>query len=339
MLLAAVALGAPLVGFTPGGTATRTTAAYTESAAVRRADAPGCHGSAATNPNDPVPVGIWHADGFNEVFVGVCIAGRGPFPFLIDSGAGVSVISQPLARLLRLPAVGRPIAIAAIGCNVRASVVATSSWSMGRIALATQSLVELNFPALIRPDVDGIIGSDVLARFGAIRIDYRAEELALERREGPQFQRVISAGKPTKVPTAPALLADTSRTPIPLLVVESPRGVSVATTVYFDGLAELFVVDTGASISIMTKRLSLTFAPVGRDFEGAGAGCDVGGPEVRSGAWSAGAVHLAPQALGVVNLPASTLAMGLLGSDVFFERGILVVDYQNARMYLGDENA
>src|SRR5580658_8522801 len=130
---------------------------------------------------------------------------------------------------------------------------------MGSIALATQSLVELNFPALIRPEVDGIIGSDVLARFGAIRIDYRAEELTLARRERPQFQHVIAAEKPTKVPTALALLGNTSRTPIPLFVVESPREVSVATTVSFNGLAERFVVDTGASISIMTKRLSLTF--------------------------------------------------------------------------------
>jgi hypothetical protein len=210
---------------------------------------------------------------------------------------------------------------------------------MGGIELANQSLVELNFPATLRRDVDGVIGSDVLARFGAVRIDYRSQELALERGESPQFQIVISTEKPTKVPTVPALLGDTNPTPIPLSVIESPLQVSVTTVVYLNGLPELFAVDTGASISIITKDISSTFTPVGRDFEGESAGCSVGGPEVQSGAWSAGAVHLAPQALGVVELPASIFAMGLLGSDVFFEKGILVIDYQNARMYLGDENA
>jgi hypothetical protein len=339
MVLTAIALGTPFAGFAPSAMATTATATYSEAAAVHRADALGCHGPGSANPDDPVPIGIWHADGFNEVLVGVCVAGRGPFPFLIDSGAEVSVISQSLARSLRLSLTGDPVTIAAIGCNEQASDVTIRSWSMGGIELADQSLVELNFPAALRRDVDGVIGSDVLARFGAIRIDYRAQELALERNEAPPFLIVISTKKPTKVPTVPALLDDTSPTPIPLSVIESPLQVSVTTVVYLHGLPELFAVDTGASISIVTKALSSGLTPVGRDFEGESAGCNVGGPEVQSGAWSAGAVRLTPQALGVVELPASLFVMGLLGSDVFFEKGILVIDYQNARMYLGDENA
>jgi hypothetical protein len=336
MVLAAVAAALPFGGFTPSGMAAAAT--YSESAAAHRAVGPGCHGSASASPHDPVPIGIWHANGFNEVLVGVCVAGRGPFPFLLDSGAEVSVISQSLARSLRLSPTGSPVTIAAIGCNEQASDVTVRSWSMGGIELANQSLVELNFPAILRRDVYGVIGSDVLARFGAIRIDYRAQDLAVERNEGPQFLIVISTEKPTKVPTVPPLLDDTSPTPIPLSVIESPLQVSVTTVVYLNGLPELFAVDTGASISIITKGLSSSLTPVGRDFEGESAGCKVGGPEVRTGAWSAGAVHLAPQALGVVELPASLFVMGLLGSDVLFEKGVLVIDYQNARMYLGDEN-
>jgi len=340
MVLAAVALGTTFGGFTPNVMAAPAAATYSESAAAHRANGLGCHSSSSANPNDSVPIGIWHANGFNEVLVGVCVAGHGPFPFLIDSGAEVSVISQSLARSLRLSPTGGPVTIAAIGCTEQAGDIAVRSWSMGGIKLANQSLVELNFPAPLRRDVDGVIGSDVLARFGAVRIDYRSQELALERAESPRFLIVTSTEKPTKVATVPALLGDdTNPTPIPLSVIESPLQVSVATIVYLNGLPELFAVDTGASISIIAKGLSAGLTPVGRDFEGESAGCSVGGPEVQTGAWSAGAVHLAPQALGVVELPASLFVMGLLGSDVFFEKGILVIDYQNARMYLGDETA
>ena len=107
----------------------------------------------------------------------VVIHGRA-FPFLIDTGASVSVVDLALARRLGLKRIGRPLNVSGVGCTSAAYRVRLSNWSIGNQALpaivATSTRIE---GADCR--AFGLLGSDVLSRFGSIGLDYTHATLTL----------------------------------------------------------------------------------------------------------------------------------------------------------------
>ncbi len=68
----------------------------------------------------------------------VCIAGRGPYPFVLDSGAGESIIDRRLATQLQLAHDGSPTEFGGVGCTGNAQPVSVPSWSVAGVALAPQ---------------------------------------------------------------------------------------------------------------------------------------------------------------------------------------------------------
>jgi predicted aspartyl protease len=291
-------------------------------------------GSKSPNPFT-VPVGVVHADGINAVLVGVCVNGLGPFPFIVDSGAAATVVTETLASRLRLARTGATEEIGAIDCNVAASEVAIRSWSIGGRSLAPQDALSLKFPRdPLVTSIYGLIGSDLLSRFGAVRIDYQTQELTLVSDEAPAPMTAASVVKSTNVKTPVSLLEDTDPKAIGLTILETPHLTSVSTTVDFGAIPYSFIVDTGASISLVSSTDGPRLAAVSDRFSLASAGCLVAGSEVASAKWSVGPVGLPQQDLGVVRLP-SVLDAGVIGSDVFFEAHVVVIDYRNARMFLG----
>lgn len=303
--------------------------------ALERIGGPRCAiGSRSPTPFT-VPVGVVHSDGINAVLVGVCMNGLGPFPFIVDTGAAASVFSKTLASRLKLTPTGASEEIGAIDCNVASRQVAIRNWSIGGRSLAPEDVLSLNFPrAPVITSIDGLIGSDLLSRFGAIRIDYQTQELTLMSTEAPAPTTVVSVVKSTNVKTPTSLLADTNPNAIALRVLETPHLTSVSTTVDFGGIPFSFIVDSGASISLVSSTDGPRLAAVSDRFSLASAGCLVKGTEVASASWSVGGVDLPQQHLGVVRLP-SVLDSGVIGSDVFFEAHVVVIDYRNARMFLG----
>jgi predicted aspartyl protease len=139
-------------------------------------------GSASTPPKahaaSTIPLHIIRArDGEVLALAVVVIHGR-RFPFLIDTGSSKTLVDVALARQLHLKHVGKPIKVTGVGCSEAASKVRISSWSIGGQPLpnivATSSVI-----AGADGEAFGLLGSDVLSKFGTISIDYAAGSLTL----------------------------------------------------------------------------------------------------------------------------------------------------------------
>jgi predicted aspartyl protease len=125
-----------------------------------------------------VPLVILKArDGEVLALARVTIHGR-VFPFLIDTGSSKTFVDDALARKLHLKTVGRPIKVTGVGCSEGARKVRLKNWSIGGQTLpnivATSSVL-----AGANGHAFGLLGSDVLSRFGIMSIDYAHGQLTL----------------------------------------------------------------------------------------------------------------------------------------------------------------
>ena len=133
----------------------------------------------------------------------VCIGGQGPYPFVLDSGAGQSTIDAGLAHRLHLADAGPPSEFAGVGCTGTAQPVSVGSWSLDGVDLASQQLTAATLPQMGgKGEPDGLLGSDVLSRFGAVRIDFTSRPGALVL-PGPEGAP-LSASSPYTGPTGAA---------------------------------------------------------------------------------------------------------------------------------------
>ncbi len=179
-----------------------------------------------------MPLTVSTVAGQTAETVNVCIGGRGPYPFVLDSGAGQSTIDAGLAKRLHLTSDGAPSVIAGVGCTGSARPVASGSWSLEGIALDPQQLTAATLPQIGgKGEPMGLLGSDVLARFGAVRIDFAARALLLAGSEGA----TISATSDFTGPRGPAPVALTlgQGTTVPVTVSPQTGAVSLSTAVRF----------------------------------------------------------------------------------------------------------
>ncbi len=139
--------------------------------------------SASAEPADAHAASVVHITVIRSrtggVLVGakVFIHGR-PFAFLIDTGASKTLINPTIARRLHLKAVGRPHRFCGVtGCTM-ARRVRLSHWRVGDQPLP--SILVTSSPIAGTAGFGfGLLGSDVLSRFGAVTIDYRDRLLTL----------------------------------------------------------------------------------------------------------------------------------------------------------------
>ena len=116
--------------------------------------------------------------------VPVTLEGQGPFNFALDTGASHSVIDRDLADRLHLPVAGAATKVAGVGAVSEATPVRIKEWSLGSVELPAGTLMVVDMPASSRDlKMHGLFGSDILSRFGAVRIDYVNKELTLRPRE------------------------------------------------------------------------------------------------------------------------------------------------------------
>lgn len=125
-----------------------------------------------------IPLEILKAKDGETLAVALVIVHGHPFPFLIDTGSSKTLVDTALARKLHLKTVGRPINVTGVGCSESARKVRLARWSIGGQALpnivATSSMI-----AGANGKAFGLLGSDVLSKFGAIGIDYAHAQLTL----------------------------------------------------------------------------------------------------------------------------------------------------------------
>jgi hypothetical protein len=303
----------------------------------------GCGGATALGGGATrIPITVSTVSGQVAEMANVCIDGRGPYPFVIDSGAGESIIDARLAATLQLSHAGSSTEFAGVGCTGKAQPVGVTSWSVAGVALSPQMLTAATLPDFgVAGQPVGLLGSDVLSRFGAVRIDFAAQTLTFGGAEGP----VLSNGAeevrgPTGPPPAAALTQGEAGTTVPLTVSLTPGDISLNVRLRFGkGTYRDFIIDTGSSQSVVADSLAGSARLAHSDLaQRQSTVCStITVPLVHSGSWFIPGVALHPQLLGSVNfgpIGAGGTA-GLLGSDQLQRFGWVIFDYDGGRLVLG----
>lgn len=149
---------------------------------VQLGDSPSVQPTASPPPTKSgeisVPVKVVVKNASTVVVVPVKVAGRGPYDFVLDTGASMSALDKVLVRKLRLRKTGENAQVTGVTGSSLLPLVRVPSWSVGG-----QSLTGRELPVIdLGGDYAGLLGSDELRRFGAVRIDYRAARLVLKDR-------------------------------------------------------------------------------------------------------------------------------------------------------------
>jgi len=300
----------------------------------------GCTGATAgPGGTTRVPLTVSTIAGQVAETVDVCIGAQGPFPFVLDSGAGQSTIDAGLARRLHLASAGPAMSFAGVGCTGTARPVAVGAWSLDGAALAPQQLTAATLPQIGgKGEPVGLVGADVLSRFGAVRVDFAAGALVLPGAEGPPLTASVPYTGPEGPP--PVALTQGTGTTVPLTVTSVPGDVSLSVAVRFaGGRRRSFVVDTGSSQSVVGTSVARAAALKGTDLAQRQATvCSViTVPLVHSGPWSVPGQPLRAQLVGVTDFGTISLSGidGLLGSDQLAHFGWVVLDFTGGRLVLG----
>ena len=301
----------------------------------------GCHGAtAAADGGERVPLTVSVVAGQVTETADVCLDGKGPYPFILDSGAGQSTIDSGLAHRLHLASAGAATEFAGVGCTGTAQPVSVDTWSLDGVPLAAQELTAATLPQMgAKGEPDGLLGSDVLSRFGGVRIDFEAGALIVPGPEGtPLSQSSPYAGPQGAVPAS--LLQGESGTTVPLTVTPVTGDVSLSVAVRFaGGPRREFVVDTGSSQSVVASSVSRAERLQGTDLaQRQSTVCsDITVPLVHSGSWSVPGLSLHPQLVGSTSFGTISLSgtEGLLGSDQLRRYGWVILDYAGGQLVLG----
>jgi hypothetical protein len=302
----------------------------------------GCRGAVALTGGAsrvPITVSVLR-DGSAQESINVCIDGKGPFPFEIDTGAAFSVIAASLARSLELPDSGTAKTASGLGCVLTTQPVSVSSWSLAGLSLAPQSLISATSPAIGgRGNPVGLLGSDVLARFGAVRLDFAKRAMTLAAPEGPA-PTGIAVNSMTGPPPSGAVTNGQNGTTVPATVVLAPGTAEMHVKVSFkSGPGWTFSLDTGSNGSFLSSSLAkMEHLASTNLLQNTGTACSTGNvPVVHSGSWSLPGVQLHPDLLDSLPIDAVNTggAYGTLGSDQLVRFGWVILDYSGGRLIVG----
>ncbi|HKN94145.1 MAG TPA: retropepsin-like aspartic protease [Thermoleophilaceae bacterium] len=121
------------------------------------------------------------AKGRNTIaLVPIYINGRGPYPFALDTGASQSLIDRSLARDLGLRTLGPSEPLHGVTGGSRGQMVQVKNWRAGKVRLHADRIAALKLFDGARGGPAGLLGSDVLSRFGKIAVDYDKDVLLLD---------------------------------------------------------------------------------------------------------------------------------------------------------------
>ena len=127
-----------------------------------------------------VPIQVLTTRGETMVLVPVKVNGRGPYDFVLDTGASSSTVSRSLMRRLRLPRTGSTAHVRGVAGDTVVPLVTLSRWTIGGQRLHGRSMPVLDLGGDFGTgQVGGLLGSDELRRFGAVKVDYKHERLVL----------------------------------------------------------------------------------------------------------------------------------------------------------------
>ena len=228
------------------------------------------------------------------IVANVCLDGHGPFRFIVDTGASTTLVVPGVSAQLHLRPVLQ-VPVSGFGCTRTVPVARLSSLSVEGLNLAPQAVLVGAIRDPFVPGAAGVLGSDILGRFGAVRIDFAADQLTLAGPEGPSVHSAVGFGPPDvsnlargtltriqAVTTANWLLASL-KAGAPVSAVQVVVAVRVGS-----GPSGGFVVDTGALNTIISPPVAEQdhLAKVGEPTDGyAGLACPVRFTHYRVSAW------------------------------------------------------
>lgn len=180
---------------------------------------------------------------FTRVGAAVTVNGRGPFTFVIDTGAAATAVSDAVAAELALPQ-RAPVLVHGITTATR-----TDSVAVDRLQLSGLNFHDLVCPVLPADNLgaDGLLGLDVLGRFRlSFDVSRRSASLSIPG------VRILMGG------------ADmTTGTRLPRAGVRTVRGrfgQLILTQVAVEGVPTAAFIDSGAQYSIGNGRLQRAVA-------------------------------------------------------------------------------
>lgn len=173
------------------------------------------------------------------ILLPVCVNDRGPFDFILDTGAGTSLLSSELAKQLEVRVIGSKEGQSA-GGKVSVSLAKVDALVVGETKLedVDVGVVDLShIGKTVGAKIDGDLGYNFLKHF-RVTINYRDCELRLE-----DPKRVESFARAAKT-EIPIRLANPAK---PLVLVD----------VHANGRGPFqFAIDTGTSTSAITPELA-----------------------------------------------------------------------------------
>jgi hypothetical protein len=269
--------------------------------------------------------------------VGVCIGKSGPYRFVVDSGSTRSIVASGLASSLHLKRAGS-IALGGSGCATTGSLVKTPAVHLKAVAIAPQQMVSANLSSWSGKRVDGVLGSDILGRFGAIKFDLTKHTLTFAGAEGPApVSHALIIGKAGA--TLPAtLMTGAPAAQVPITIVQSPGSIATFTNVSVANQGPYaFLVDTGSPTSSISAATGVHLAAdKGSGTAPGGVGCTGTVPTLVSTSLAMGSAPPITLALHAVKIngPQRAGIVGALGLDVLGNYGAIVIDYEGANLAL-----
>ncbi len=126
-------------------------------------------------------------DRIGRIVASVEINGRGPFRFVLDTGANRSAMSAATAEALQLvPAEGDVISVHGVTGNATLPVVEVARLQAGELLFVNQRLPVL--PSAVFAGTDGILGVDCL-QDARIEVDFGRDRVTIRRSSGRRAQR------------------------------------------------------------------------------------------------------------------------------------------------------
>ena len=173
------------------------------------------------------------------ILLPVHVNDRGPFEFILDTGAGTSLLSSELAQQLEIKTIGSKDGQTA-GGKISVSLAKVDSFAVGKTKLhdVDVGIVDLSQIAnAIGAKIDGDLGYNFLKHF-RVTINYRDCELRLE---DPKRIESLARGAQAEIP----------------IRLASPAKPLILVNVYANGGGPFqFAIDTGTSTTAITPGLA-----------------------------------------------------------------------------------
>jgi predicted aspartyl protease len=254
----------------------------------------------------------------SQLFVGVCLNGRGPYPFIIDTGSNHTYVDVALAGRLGLISDSVATRLRTATCN-GPEQQAAARLSVGPYVFGQDREVIVADLASPSAPLMGILGAAELSSLGIDRIDYRAQTLTV----------------PAPAAGAAALVSLSAGT-VHRIRLHPSGAFQLMPATAGNARGELLL-DTGAQGTTLTPafarqaRLAKASSVTTQTY--AGLGCTRPVTYYATTTWSVGGVALAPQTVGVV--PNFLVADGSLGSGTLQRYTPVVIDYRDEELLLG----